>query len=101
MQDHQRNTATWPFIVPTTTHINNNIPAMPQTVVGARTFIDVPPEYEYVVQPEDTLASVARKLFGVNSRAHRAFLSRQGFSTGERIVYNGKLDGNISDYTNL
>lgn len=62
--------------------------------IGTRTFVYEVPHYVYKVQPEDTLASVAKKLFGVNSKPHRDWLRRNGFETGATITINGKVPDN-------
>ena len=67
------------------------VPAVPPVDPGARTFVYEQPSYIYIVQPEDTLASVARKLFGVNSKHYRDRLRRSGFKTGAFIHVNGAL----------
>lgn len=74
----------WPHVGPTTTKIPA-IPADPPVDPGTRTFVYEQPEYVYEVQPEDTLASVARKLYGVNSKYWRDHLRRNGFATGAKI----------------
>lgn len=78
----------YPHIGPTTTKLPA-IPAVPPTDPGLRTFVYETPSYTYLVQPEDTLASVARKLFGANTKQYRDFLRRNGFATGKVINVTG------------
>lgn len=81
----------YPHIGPTATKVPE-IRSQQPTEPGARTFVYVTPQYIYVVQPEDTIASVAKKLFGVNSKHYRDYLRRNGFRTGQPILHtNGEI----------
>lgn len=78
----------YPHIGPTSTKVRE-IPAAFPIDPGVRTFVYETPDYVYKVQPEDTLASVAKKLYGVNSKFWRDHLRRNGFETGAEIRVNG------------
>lgn len=77
----------WPFMTKGNGVRTVKFPS-PHDTPGARTFVYRAPVYTYKVAPGDTLASVARKLFGANSRHYRNILRNQGFDVGTVISYN-------------
>lgn len=77
-------TQNYPFIIPGTTKVNLPVGRPPTTPIPVNN-IDTVIQYDYTVQPEDTLRSVAKKLFGNDSRHYRNILRMQGFETGATV----------------
>lgn len=77
----------WPFLGPTSTQILH-----PVQLRGADPLpygeggIDRPERYVYVVQPGDTLADVARKLYGANTHENRRKLMHHALIEGTVIA---------------
>lgn len=68
----------YPFLKPGSTRVVPNPPIVYASDYGARTFVFEQITYEYVTDGSETLAELAHRFFGANSRHYRNVLRRQG-----------------------